>query len=154
MRRRRSILAHDQAHGPHHGGGHINVTPLIDVVMCLIIFFLLVGRLATQQGTPIALPATGVGDAEAQPRLVIAVAPSTTLGAPEVSLGGVPVATGELAGLLRTRLGEGAAGAAVAIRADRRLAWGEVRPVVEACREAGLVSVKLVTERAGDGGRR
>jgi biopolymer transport protein ExbD len=154
MRRRRSIFTHDQAHDSHGGAGHINVTPLIDVVMCLIIFFLLVGRLATQQGTPIALPATGVGDAEAQPRLVIAVAPSTTLGVPEVTLGGVPVATGELAGLLKSRLGDVAAGSPVAIRADRRLAWGEVRPVVEACREAGLTSVKLVTERAPEGGRR
>jgi biopolymer transport protein ExbD len=153
MRRRRSILARGDTHG---GAGHINVTPLIDVVMCLIIFFLLVGRLATQQGTPITLPATDVGDAEMQPRLVITVAPSTTVGTPEVRLGGVPVATGELAGLLRDRLGNamGTAGAAVAIRADRRLAWGEVRPVVEACREAGLTSVKLVTERAVEGGQR
>jgi biopolymer transport protein ExbD len=152
MRRGRSILA---GHDTQGGAGHINVTPLIDVVMCLIIFFLLVGHLATQQGTPIALPATGVGDAEMQPRLVITVAPSTTVGTPEVRLGGMPVATGELAALLKARLGEavGSSGAAVAIRADKRLEWGEVRPVVEACREAGLTSVKLVTERAAEGGR-
>jgi biopolymer transport protein ExbD len=128
--------------------GHINVTPLIDVVMCLIIFFLLVGRLASQQGKPISLPSSGVGDTETPPRLVLAVAPSTTIGTPELTLGGTSVSLAELPAMLKARLGETAATAPLAIRADRRLSWGEVRPVVEACRAAGLSSVKLVTERA------
>lgn len=143
MSRRRSkfrVTARDGA------VGHINVTPLIDVVMCLIIFFLLVGRLASQQGKPISLPATGVGDTEPAPRLVLAVAPSTTVGTPELTLGGTSVSLAELPAMLKARLGDAAA--PLAIRADRRLSWGEVRPVVEACRAAGLSSVKLVTERA------
>jgi DNA ligase (NAD+) len=44
------------------------------------------------------------------------------------------------------------AGAGVQIRADRRLTYADVSPVIEACRRAGLASVKLTTERVGAGG--
>lgn len=145
-RRRSRFVRHDDGHDV----GHINVTPLIDVVMCLIIFFLLVGRLASQN-RPISLPETAVGESGEVPKLVIAVAPGASADAtPEVSLAGDRVNVGELPELLKARLGEPPAGE-LAIRADRRLSWGQVRPVVEACRAAGLPTVKLITERA-DGG--
>ena len=131
------------------GVGHINVTPLIDVVMCLIIFYLIVGRLASGQGRPINLPSTGVGQTGTPPKLVVSVAaPPAGVVEPEVTLGGSPVTVAELPGLVKARLGDPARGE-LAIRADRRLSWGQVRPVVEACRAAGLTSVRLVTEREG-----
>src|ERR1700712_4118920 len=38
-------------HGmPHARGSEVNVTPLIDVVMCLIIFFMLVARIGITTG--------------------------------------------------------------------------------------------------------
>ena len=149
MPRRRSRFAAPRSRDA--AVGHINVTPLIDVVMCLIIFFLLVGRLASRQGRPIDLPNTDVGDPTAAPRLVVAVAaPADPGGQPEITLGGNPVAVTELASLVKARLGEPARGE-LAIRADRRLSWGQVRPVVEACRSAGLSSVRLVTERVEGG---
>src|SRR5262245_29295771 len=54
----------------HHPFGEINVTPLIDVVMCLIIFYLLVGKLATDRKVQIKLPESTVG-AEAEPEVLI-----------------------------------------------------------------------------------
>ncbi len=134
-------------HHRHQSSGHINVTPLIDVVMCLIVFYLIVGRLATQHARPISLPSTGVGDAESKPRLVLNVARPDGDGKGVVlSLGEQPITLGELAGQLRTRLGEPPRGE-LAIRADRNLPWASVQPVVEACRAAGLAGVKLVTEK-------
>lgn len=133
----------------HRGssGSHINVTPLIDVVMCLIVFYLIVGRLASTNGQAVAPPSTGVGDTAAMPRLVVNVARSES-GGIELSLSGTSLTLEGLGEALRLRLGDPPTGE-VAIRADRRLAWGDVRPVVEACRAAGLSSVKLVTERNG-----
>ena len=123
------------------------MTPLIDVVMCLIVFYLIVGRLATQHARPISLPSTGVGDAESKPRLVLNVARPEGDGQGVVlSLGDQPITIGELAGQLKARLGDPPRGE-LAIRADRSLAWGSVQPVVEACRSAGLSGVKLVTEK-------
>lgn len=43
-------------------GEHVNVTPLIDVVMCLIIFFLLVGHIAKKASVKgIRIPSTVTG---------------------------------------------------------------------------------------------
>src|SRR5438309_11680795 len=43
-------------------GNEVNVTPLIDVVMCLIIFFMLVAKIGVSTGAaPMALPTTILG---------------------------------------------------------------------------------------------
>ena len=48
-------------HAVHQG---VNATPLIDVVMCLIIFFLLVGKLASDRGAAVRLPESARGHEE------------------------------------------------------------------------------------------
>ena len=49
-------------HRVHSGSfGKINVTPMIDVVMCLIVFYLIVGRLAADQRSGMRLPRHGRG---------------------------------------------------------------------------------------------
>ena len=49
----------------------INVTPLIDVVMCLIIFFLIVGKLSTDRGVPVRLPQSIRGSEETSASVMI-----------------------------------------------------------------------------------
>ncbi|MFN7613932.1 MAG: biopolymer transporter ExbD, partial [Phycisphaerae bacterium] len=39
----------------------------------------------------------------------------------------------------------------VSLRADRRLSFGDVEPVVNACKAAGVTSLKLITTREGGG---
>ena len=47
---------------PHAHGNEVNVTPLIDVVMCLIIFFMLVAKIGVAQGIKkMDLPYTYLG---------------------------------------------------------------------------------------------
>lgn len=131
----------------HHDSGKVNVTPLIDVVMCLIVFYLLVGKLALDQRTRIVLPASGVGSTEPTPQLLtITVAPGGSQGLTAIFIGGEEVRAGELADRLRTWRERSPAGV-VQIRADRSLTYGAVAPVIEACREAGLASVTLAAER-------
>ena len=50
-------------HIPESHGNHPNVTPLIDIVMCLIIFFMLVAKIGVNTGDDpsIAIPATVLG---------------------------------------------------------------------------------------------
>ena len=43
---------------PHQPAGKFNVTPLIDVVMVLIIFYLIVGKLAAERQGHVKLPAS------------------------------------------------------------------------------------------------
>src|SRR3954463_14917862 len=50
-------------HMPEMKEGGVNVTPLIDVVMCLIIFFMLVAKIGVSTGADptITIPATRLG---------------------------------------------------------------------------------------------
>jgi len=50
-------------HLPPSHGNHPNVTPLIDIVMCLIVFFMLVAKIGVNTGADasIVIPATRLG---------------------------------------------------------------------------------------------
>lgn len=134
---------------PHQPAGKINVTPLIDVVMVLIIFYLIVGNLAAQRMAPVDLPAAASGAAEeGAPTLVVTVS-SGPNGSTYV-VDGKTIPREELENLVRARVsapGMTPATASVHIRADRSLPYVHVAPVVDACRAVGLSSVKLVADR-------
>ena len=142
---------------PHQPAAKINVTPLIDVVMVLIIFYLIVGKLAADRRAAVDLPDSRVGaTSEAQKPVVITVLAEGGGSGLELTsrvlLDGVDVPRGELENALRARVGGNAATTTVQVRADRRLTYAAVEPVVKACRGAGLTAVWLVTEKTGGGG--
>jgi len=119
----------------------INVTPMIDVVMVLIIFFLLVGRLAGERLGPVDLPsapgglaADGAGD-----EVIVTVRDAD--GSLDVRVNGRPADPANAASLVRASGGDGSY--AVRLRAERSLGYGRVRPIVQACREAGATEVRL-----------
>lgn len=127
---------------PPHPFSKINVTPMIDVVMVLIIFYLIVGKLAADQRSNIRLPESHTGSTEkAQERLVINVLPGG------VVIEGVDVPEGALEATIKERLA-GKPDAVVEVRGARELAYGSVAAVVRACKAAGVESVRLATERA------
>ena len=134
------------------GTPHVNVTPMIDVVMCLIIFYLMVGHLASGRSGSVNLPRAGQGErADQSAPIVLNLAPSDDPAAapdaePVLTIGTERVAMPNLTQRLKD-LAALTPGAEVQIRADRRLAYGSVSPVLNACREAGLLSVKLVAQR-------
>lgn len=129
----------------HHPAAKVNVTPLIDVVMVLIIFYLIVGNLARVPMPKVALPGSGRGDAtDAPAALVLTVVPEGD--AVRVVIDGVAMSVEDLPAMLRSRIPDPAQGE-VHLRADRALAYGRIAPIIEACRAAGLTSVKLVARR-------
>lgn len=134
---------------PVSHAGKINVTPLIDVVMCLIIFYLLVGRLATDRQAGVQLPGSKVGVEEsASKSLVINVLKGEDGAAAGVVIEGKTIDAPTLKERLRLHAGATPESAPlVQIRADRRLAYSSVSPVLAACREAGLKSVLLTAQR-------
>ena len=141
--------------GGGHGGhslGKVNVTPLIDVVMCLIIFFLIVGRLAAHK--PIQLPESDAGeDAGRRSPIVVEIIQPGNPEAKEplVMLSGRTVDLAALAAAVKDAVeieGTDKAQRAVHLRAHRDLPYAMLSPVLKICRGAGLTSVRLVTERS------
>lgn len=142
------------------------MTPLIDVVMVLIIFFLIVGKMAHDRSAAVDLPATrtGVSETVAAPLVInVVMTAEGELGAgagagagggdsrgePVIVIDQQTIAIADLAGLIRTRAAVQPE-LVVQIRADRRLPYGRVAPVLSACRDAGLASVRLVSARLGE----
>jgi len=136
-------------HMPGHGAP-VNVTPLIDIVMVLIVFYLLVGQLAMDRMGDVELPPSASGDAVEATDTPISVAiradGSTTIEAapapPERVYAMLDVLT-------RQRPID-----AVQIRADRSTPYRHVRTVLATCRELGLDKVELATsaDSGEDGG--
>lgn len=138
----------------HHApsSGKINVTPLIDVVMVLIVFYLIVGKLAADRRAPVQLPVSAVGQGEESggDRRPIVITVSATQAAPRIEVDGTPLAEIDD---LRPRLDAlDASERLVQVRADKGLSYGALAPIIDACRGAGVASVKLATQRAGKGG--
>ena len=132
---------------PAHHVGKINVTPLIDVVMCLIVFYLRVGRLASDKAAGVLLPGTRVGATTPAGQALVVNILAAGDGA-SIVVDGRTLSPEALLERLKHHAGDNAdAASPVQIRADRRLAYSGVAPAIGACRQAGLKSVLLTTQR-------
>jgi len=154
MRRRGMEPMHDE---------HINVTPLIDVVMCLIIFFLCCTTLAKEESKDgVKIPRAQLGQemAEQRGRLLINLVPAERddptrdagaapvaidpeakpniyLGSRRVSLDDLPLELRE-ARKMNPDL-------KVVLRADEALNYKWISPVLIACTTANISSVNFST---------
>lgn len=132
----------------HTPADKLIVTPLIDVIMVLIIFYLIVGQLAVKDHGPLRLPATatGVNETGSGDPIILSVGADGI-----ITLEGTPVDNVSL--LKDALLAVNAKDRSVQLRADKDLEYKAVAPVVEACRSAGVASLKLVTTRGGGAAR-
>lgn len=123
------------------------MTPLIDVVFLLVIFFLVSSHLA-QQETPleIELPeaATGAEPADVEHRRVLV----NVLHDGRLVVAGQATDADRLAALLRYEVGATDTPVEVRIRADRAAEYGRVEPVFVACATAGVWNVRLAVREA------
>ncbi|MBC7835029.1 MAG: biopolymer transporter ExbD [Phycisphaerales bacterium] len=138
-----------------HAFEGINATPLIDVVMVLIIFFLLVGRLANDPASGLNLPGSTVGQRQdASNVLIVTVLKADSAGAAawvgsiaRVMTEGTEVPdAASLEQIVSSKLAA-QPGTTVQIRADRDLPYGSIEPVLRACGRGGARSVRLATEK-------
>lgn len=131
---------------PKHNTARVNVTPMIDVVMVLIVFYLIVGKLASDRIEAMELPPARHGD-ETPPAdpLVINILPGENGHRVVIEKFEVPLEAVERA--VRARVERDPRGVAVQVRASRSLAYGAVRPTLDACRRAGAASIMISAER-------
>lgn len=137
--------------GPSGGQScEINVTPLIDVLLVLLIIFMVItpmlqNKVAVDMAkveNPTPMP-----DADKEDAIVVAI---TRDGG--VFLGQNKVATSELGAKVRDRLAD-TPGKTIYIRADARAQFRAVEDAIDAVRTAGVDEVGLLTQkREGPGG--
>ena len=119
----------------------INVTPLVDVTLVLLIIFMIAAPVVLQ-GLETELPRALVSDMELESDQVVVTLTSERA----VFINQDPVNREEFIARLREALA--AAGKRyVYLRADKGLAYGEVVRVLELVKEAGVPNIGLVTEQ-------
>ncbi len=132
-----------------------NMTPLIDVVFLLIVFFLVSSHLVKQEAQmPLPLPTADSGPTavdEQGERIIVNV-----LAGGRILLAGNVVVRDELAKRLRNELqrfqGEhkDRDDLEVRIRSDRRVPYANVEPILLSCARAGIWNVTFAVYRKGE----
>ena len=123
-----------------------NMTPMIDVVFLLIIFFLLSSHLAKREKQlPLSLPAAASGreqQPDHRPRLTINVLADGTL-----VVASRPMAPEDLVSLFRDRRALHGDRLEVRIRGDRGVRYSRVEPILFACVRAGIWNVGFAVQQ-------
>jgi biopolymer transport protein TolR len=120
----------------------INVTPLVDVMLVLLIIMMLVAPLL-QQGVSVKLPAAAntADHPETQGQTVVAIASNK-----DMYLNAKPVREGEL-GMKVNELLENQKEKVVLIKADEEVEYGAVMSAMDQLRQAGIEDIGLITAR-------
>ncbi len=116
--------------------GEINVVPLVDVVLVLLIIFMVTAPLL-YRGIDMTLPKTKTNTIKPEKRFILTIGKNRA-----VYLNEEKIATGKLAGRLRLLRGE-----SVYLRADQEVPYGTVVHVIDLIKQAGIDKLGIVTER-------
>jgi len=123
----------------------INVTPMVDVMLVLLIIFMVTAPLI-QQGVKVNLPNTRAQPVEAtEKRLVLSVDRQG-----RIYIGEVEVPAAQLEEKLRTNA-KAQADKEIYLHADRDVNYGAVVEVMAAAQRAGIPAVGMITDPAGPG---
>ena len=118
----------------------INVTPLVDVMLVLLVIFMVTAPII-QQGVSVDLPKTRAAGLNSQEDpLVVGLTKDGT-----VYLNDNQIAVADLRGKL-TAIGRERPDRAVLLRADRSVPYGDVVGIIAAIKESGINKLGMVTE--------
>ncbi len=128
---------------PDHRERPENVTPLINVVFLLLIFFMMAGQLSRTAPFPLDPPASASEREPADQQAVLHIAADG-----RVAVAGETVPLAKLAdAAAEARAGEAAS--SLRIKADRNADAARVVAVMDRLREAGVERIDLLTVRGG-----
>jgi biopolymer transport protein TolR len=127
----------------------INVTPIIDVALVLVIILLITAPMITALNMEIDLPQAKTRSIEDEVRISITLARDGELAVDEES-----VTRSDLYGLLVQKL-EGASNknVLVVVRADASTSHGTVKEIINDARAAGARRIAVATRQRGNGTR-
>jgi len=138
--------------GPSGGAGKvqsgINVTPLVDVSLVLLIVYMVMTAMIRQGvnvDTPVARNATNKSTGSQDKLTTIAVKEDRTLYLNMKPVENMDQLERELVLAYR-----GHEGQPVIIKGARNLAYGEIKGLMDACRQVGVAEVELMAKKADD----
>lgn len=116
----------------------INVTPLVDVILVLLIVFMVTARLMVPPTIPLQLPKASTGSSEKTPAsFAISLSYAPPDQEPPLYLNGKATSYPQLQAKIKIAL-EGKKGLQVIIAADRRISFGKVINLLDWLRRQGV----------------
>ena len=125
----------------------INVTPLVDVVLVLLIIFMVTAPVL-QSGIEVSVPHTKTVNEITEERLVITIDRQQ-----KVFLGNDPININQIGAQLRQKIRD-PEGQSVFVRADEDVPFGAFATVMDAVKQAGITNVSIVTQPLEKNGSR
>ena len=117
----------------------INVTPLVDVVLVLLIIFMVTAPVL-QSGIEVNVPHTRTVKEVTEERLVISIDKSQ-----KVYLGNDPINVNQIATTLKQRIRD-PRHQSIYIRSDEDVPFGAFATVMDAIKQSGISNVSIVTQ--------
>lgn len=119
----------------------INITPLVDVVLVLLVIFMLTAPVL-QSGIQVAVPKTKTVREITQQRTVVTIDKDQ-----QVFLNDKAVNLNDLPNILRSQ-STGTTDQVIYLRADEKVPFGAFASVMDAVKLAGITNVSIVTQPA------
>ncbi len=117
----------------------INITPLVDVVLVLLIIFMLTAPIL-QSGIEVNVPKTRTVKEITEERVVISIDKQQ-----RVFLGNSPININQIPDVLRRKLRDPER-QSIFLRADEDVPFGAFATVMDAVKQAGITNVSIVTQ--------
>jgi biopolymer transport protein TolR len=125
----------------------INVTPLVDVVLVLLIIFMVTAPIL-QSGIEVAIPHTKTVKEITEERLVITIDRQQ-----RVFLNNEPININQIGAQLHQKIRD-PEGQSVFVRADENVPFGAFASVMDAVKQSGITNVSIVTQPPEKNGSR
>lgn len=123
----------------HRALADINITPLVDVVLVLLIIFMVTAPIL-QSGIELSVPKTKTVKEITEERLVISIDRQQ-----RVFLGNDPININEISSRLQHKIRD-PQNQSVFLRADEEVPFGAFATVMDAVKQAGISNVSIVTQ--------
>jgi biopolymer transport protein ExbD/biopolymer transport protein TolR len=130
-------MAFSSGRGTRSSLAEINITPLVDVVLVLLLIFMLTAPVL-QSGIEVAVPQTRTVNQLTDERTVVTIDHEQ-----RVYLQDKVVSLAALPGLLRTK-GDPSK-KVIYLRADQKVPFGAFASVMDAVKQAGITNISIVT---------
>jgi len=125
----------------------INITPLVDVVLVLLIIFMVTAPVL-QSGIEVNVPKTRTVKQITEERLVISIDKQQ-----RVFLGNDPININSIASVLKQKVRD-PLHQAIYLRADEDVPFGAFATVMDAVKQSGITNVSIVTQPVESHGQR
>ena len=125
----------------------INITPLVDVVLVLLIIFMVTAPVL-QSGIELNVPKTRTVKEITEERLVVSINKQQ-----RVFLGNDPVNINEIAARIKQKIRD-PQHQAIFVRADEDVPFGAFATVMDAVKSSGITNVSIVTQPLDTHGRK